>query len=204
MKVNKTKEVLLETATKLFSENGYEDTGIRDILKACGVSTGSFYHFFSSKESIFEAVIERYLQGYTDRIGCILKDEDKTFPERIDLFFEELKNTSDGYFHKLQGYHMHESMQLLLHEKTLLRIHPFLRDALDAGIRDGSIRCRIDADAATLASILIHGVEGILSGINLSAAKNKDMKKAEKTIRNYINLLLEINDYPLERKPKES
>ena len=62
MKENKTKEVLLVTATQLFSENGYEATGVRDILQSCGVSTGSFYHFFSSKESIFEAVIERYLQ----------------------------------------------------------------------------------------------------------------------------------------------
>ena len=45
MKENKTKEVLLITATQLFSENGYEATGVRDILQACGVSTGSFYHF---------------------------------------------------------------------------------------------------------------------------------------------------------------
>ena len=123
MKENKTKEILLETATKLFSENGYEATGVRDILQVSGVSTGSFYHFFSSKESIFEAVIERYLQGYTDRIGSIFTDEKKPFSERIGLFFEELKKTSDGYYHKLQGYHMHESMQLLLHEKTLRRIH---------------------------------------------------------------------------------
>ena len=135
MKENKTKEILLETATKLFSENGYEATGVRDILQVSGVSTGSFYHFFSSKESIFEAVIERYLQGYTERIGDIFTDEKKAFSQRIHLFFEELKKTSDGYYHKLQGYHMHESMQLLLHEQTLRRIHPYIRDALDTGIR---------------------------------------------------------------------
>lgn len=192
MKENKTKEILLVTATKLFSENGYEATGVRDILQSCGVSTGSFYHFFSSKESIFEAVIERYLQGYTERIGSIFTDVKKTFPERIVLFFEELKKTSDGYYHKLQGYHMHESMQLLLHEKTLRRIHPYLRDALDTDIRNGNIRCHLDTDASTLASILIRGVEGIISSANLSSASKKEMKKLEKSIGDYVRLLLEI------------
>ena len=192
MKESKTKEILLETATQLFSENGYEATGVRDILQISGVSTGSFYHFFSSKESIFEAVIERYLQGYTERIGCIFADEEKPFPERINLFFEELIKTSDGYYHKLQGYHMHESMQLLLHEQTLRRIHPYIRDALDTGIRNGSIRPCLDTDAATLTTVLIRGVEGILSSANLSSASKKDIKKLEKTIGDYLKLLLEF------------
>ena len=192
MKESKTKEILLETATQLFSENGYEATGVRDILQTSGVSTGSFYHFFSSKESIFEAVIERYLQGYTERIGSIFTNEDKSFSARINLFFEELKKTSDGYYHKLQGYHMHESMQLLLHEQTLRRIHPYIRDALDTGIRNGSIRPCLDTDAATLATVLIRGVEGILSSANLSSASKKDIKKLEKTICDYLKLLLEF------------
>ena len=192
MKENKTKEILLITATQLFSENGYEATGVRDILQTSGVSTGSFYHFFSSKESIFEAVIERYLQGYTERIGSIFTNEDKSFSARINLFFEELKKTSDGYYHKLQGYHMHESMQLLLHEQTLRRIHPYIRDALDTGIRNGSIRPCLDTDAATLATVLIRGVEGILSSANLSSASKKDIKKLEKTIGDYLKLLLEF------------
>ena len=192
MKENKTKELLLETATNLFSENGYEATGVRDILQACGISTGSFYHFFSSKESIFEAVIERYLQGYTERIGSIFTDEEKSFSKRIDLVFEELGKTSDVYYHKLQGYHMHESMQLILHEKTLRSIHPYIRGALDTGIRNGSIRCHIDTDAATLATILIRGVEGIISSAQLSSATKKEMKKLKRTIGDYVNLLLEI------------
>ncbi len=192
MKENKTKEVLLITATQLFSENGYEATGVRDILQTSGVSTGSFYHFFSSKESIFEAVIERFLHGYTERIGCIFADEEKPFAERIGLFFEELKKTSDGYYHKLQGYHMHESMQLLLHEQTLRRIHPYIRDALDTSIRSGSIRPLLNADAATLATVLIRGVEGILSSADLSSARKKEMKKIEKTIGDYAKLLLEF------------
>ena len=87
---------------------------------------------------------------------------------------------------------MHESMQLLLHEKTLRRIHPYLRDALDTGIRNGSIRCHLDTDAATLAAILIRGVEGIISSAKLSSASKKEMKKLEKTIGDYVRLLLEI------------
>ena len=50
----------------------------------------------------------------------------------------------------------------------------------------------METDAATLATILIRGVEGILSSADLSSAAKKDIKKLEKTIGDYVNLLLEI------------
>jgi hypothetical protein len=83
-------------------------------------------------------------------------------------------------------------MQLLLHEQTLRRIHPCIRDALDPRIRNGSIRPCLDADVATLTTVLIRGVEGIISSANLSSASKKEMKKLEKTIGDYVRLLLEI------------
>lgn len=53
-----TRERLIEVATKLFAERGYEDTSIETVLEEASVSRGSLYHHFKNKEALFEAVLE--------------------------------------------------------------------------------------------------------------------------------------------------
>jgi AcrR family transcriptional regulator len=51
-----TRSQLIEVATRLFADRGYEDTSIEAVLREAGVSRGSLYHHFASKEALFEAV----------------------------------------------------------------------------------------------------------------------------------------------------
>jgi AcrR family transcriptional regulator len=53
-----TRSQLLAIATRMFAEHGYEDTSIEAVLREAGVSRGSLYHHFASKEALFEAVAE--------------------------------------------------------------------------------------------------------------------------------------------------
>lgn len=53
-----TRQRLIEVATALFAERGYEGASIEAVLEQAGVSRGSLYHHFSSKERLFEAVVE--------------------------------------------------------------------------------------------------------------------------------------------------
>lgn len=55
-----SREHILEKGLDLFSERGYHGTGLNDILKACGVSKGSFYNFFGSKEQFAVEIIEHH------------------------------------------------------------------------------------------------------------------------------------------------
>src|ERR1700690_3009312 len=54
-----TREQLIAVATELFAARGYEGTSIEAVLDQAGVSRGSLYHHFDSKERLFEAVVER-------------------------------------------------------------------------------------------------------------------------------------------------
>ena len=47
---------ILDAAEKLFFERGYDRTSIQDILDDLHTSKGSFYHHFTSKESLLEAI----------------------------------------------------------------------------------------------------------------------------------------------------
>jgi AcrR family transcriptional regulator len=77
-----TRGQLIEVATQLFTEHGYEGTSIEAVLSAAGVSRGALYHHFAGKEALFEAVLtavsERaaveltaVLEGYTDPVDAL-------------------------------------------------------------------------------------------------------------------------------------
>ncbi len=53
-----TRGQLIAIATRMFAERGYEDTSIEAVLREAGVSRGSLYHHFASKEALFEAVVK--------------------------------------------------------------------------------------------------------------------------------------------------
>ena len=55
-----TVNLILETATRLFVQNGYERTSIQDIINNLGgLSKGAIYHHFKSKEEILIAVTNK-------------------------------------------------------------------------------------------------------------------------------------------------
>jgi AcrR family transcriptional regulator len=51
---------LVETALRLFAERGFRATTIADIATATGTAHGLVYHYFSSKDELLEAVLDRY------------------------------------------------------------------------------------------------------------------------------------------------
>jgi AcrR family transcriptional regulator len=53
-----TRDQLVAEATRLFAERGFDATSIEAVLEAAGVSRGSLYHHFKSKEALFEAVLD--------------------------------------------------------------------------------------------------------------------------------------------------
>lgn len=55
----RTREGLIVAARRIFEKDGYLDARLSDISKEAGVAAGSFYVYFSGKEEIFAAVLER-------------------------------------------------------------------------------------------------------------------------------------------------
>ena len=53
-----TRARLLDAAKEVFEETGFLEARIADIAERAGMSHGSFYHYFDSKEQIFREVAE--------------------------------------------------------------------------------------------------------------------------------------------------
>jgi len=56
-----TKKSIMEAATSLFAREGYDSTGVAEICERAGVSKGAFYYHFESKEAVFLALIDTWL-----------------------------------------------------------------------------------------------------------------------------------------------
>jgi len=65
-----TRAHLVDVATRLFAERGYDGTSIEAVLAEAGVSRGSLYHHFPGKDALFWAVLE----GVAARVGQQLAD----------------------------------------------------------------------------------------------------------------------------------
>jgi AcrR family transcriptional regulator len=56
-----TRDRLIESARYLFWERGFAGTSMADLLEHAKVNSGSFYHFFESKEALLREVLQGYL-----------------------------------------------------------------------------------------------------------------------------------------------
>ena len=69
-----TRGQLIEVATRLFAEYGYEGTSIEAVLTAAGVSRGALYHHFAGKEALFEAVVAAVSDQVTLELTEVIRD----------------------------------------------------------------------------------------------------------------------------------
>jgi AcrR family transcriptional regulator len=73
-----TKAKIMEAAIKLFSTRGYNKASVDDICEEAGISKGAFYHHFKSKQALFLALLDGWLE-FVD--NAIESTKDKTVPE---------------------------------------------------------------------------------------------------------------------------
>jgi AcrR family transcriptional regulator len=57
----KTKAALIESAIHMFQKKGFQLTRVSDIVSAAGVSQGTFYNYFKSKEEIFRNICNEFI-----------------------------------------------------------------------------------------------------------------------------------------------
>ncbi|RLB32356.1 MAG: TetR/AcrR family transcriptional regulator, partial [Deltaproteobacteria bacterium] len=78
----KKKEALVRTAARLFAERGYEGTTTAGIAREAGVTEPLIYYHFTGKEDLFNYILERAAETYSERLET-LKADTRTQFEKI-------------------------------------------------------------------------------------------------------------------------
>ena len=84
-----TKTELLEKGIEIMLEKGYNNTGIQEVLDACSVPKGSFYHYFPSKEAFGAALIDSYATYFSRKLDSFFLNEQHPPLERLRGFTDD-------------------------------------------------------------------------------------------------------------------
>lgn len=97
-KGEQTRSGIIQSAYRLFLDQGYHGTSMRQIARQAGIAVGGIYNHFSSKEDIFKAVFQEY-HPYHDVIPAVSGAHGETAEELVrdaaSRLLQALKNQPD-------------------------------------------------------------------------------------------------------------
>lgn len=156
--LSNTKVHLLATGYELIAQKGFTAVGIKQILDTAGVPKGSFYHYFASKESFGEAIINHYFTRYKRRLDIIAM-QDVCAQQKLYNYFQNWYDTQqNGCDHEkclvvklsAEVADMSETMRKALYAGYQQTI-TWIGDQIKAGWADGSIPQQDNISAESIA-----------------------------------------------------
>jgi AcrR family transcriptional regulator len=147
---------IIAEAARLFSEAGYQRTGVEDIANAVGVAKPSLYHYFRSKEAILNAIFLELQELFEPALAearaadsaaeaitagmVAIMDLMDSAPGYLRVFFE--------YHDELEGQHSREQ------ESRQRQVFDHFKHAVIVGIGSGEIR-PVDASMVAAACVAL-------------------------------------------------
>ena len=97
------KEEIVKKSVKLFERKGFSETSIQDIVDSIGVTKGTFYYYYSSKENLLMEIHLRYIDDLLKKQRSILQNVHSfrdQLAETITLIIHDMKHrVSHGRVH---------------------------------------------------------------------------------------------------------
>jgi AcrR family transcriptional regulator len=159
-----TREKILETATRLFSTQGYTNTSLSQVAKEAHVSKALIFWHFENKEKLFRTALQRTLEPYFINVVDDLEGLSEV---------DQIKRLIDEYYSFVSRnmYSVRFLVSLILrdeqhpddlvgHMNELHRVyHNLLSDIIDGGRQKGIFRANVTPtlDAALIMTAL-HGI----------------------------------------------
>jgi len=110
-RLRKGREAILDAATALFAEHGFNDTDTQALAEKLGVGNGSLYRHFASKGELFLAVVDRVMRRMRGHIDASIAEVDTPL-DRLAVAIR----TYLGFFASQPEY-----VELLIRERALFR-----------------------------------------------------------------------------------
>ena len=139
------RQEITAAAAELFQKQGYEETSVRSIIDQLDISKGTFYHYFSSKEEVLEAVASRTLEQSLEVPRRIFSLDDLTALKKLNLYLEEISRYKEErleeYSTLMQGMYAGDKnirMEKKVLDYTEKQMKPLMRSLIEEGVAEGS------------------------------------------------------------------
>jgi AcrR family transcriptional regulator len=194
---------ILDVAQQLVQSKGYEQMTIQDILDTVQISKGAFYHYFTSKQQLLEALIERMYEKIEPLVRSIVDEPNLPALEKLQRIFVMLsrwKSAQKGFLLALLRV-WYADDNALIRQKTramaIKRIAPQLQVIIHQGIQEGSISTLYPDQMGALILSLIQDLGETLAGLYLAFdPAHDDMLLIERTAAAYTDALERVLGAP--------
>lgn len=161
---------ILIAASRVFSARGYHESSITEVIEAAGISRGTFYLYFDSKEALFLALMD----AFTQRITRVVEVVDPQGADPWRDIYENLRRVVDVVFEQRELTLLVFRQNLGLNpdvDERLRSFYGFLREmidgALEKGARAGLIR---EVNVSLVSTALIGAIKELFYSYLVHAA----------------------------------
>ena len=116
--LEKTRQAIIKTATKLFLQKGFGETSTRDIAKQIGITQPALYHHFSDKEVLYLDVMNKLSGKIRQEINKVIRKHDLASEEQLLEIVKILKK-----HHPLSIYDQYRQTMLLLSKSSQQKLN---------------------------------------------------------------------------------
>jgi len=186
---------LIDIAERLFSEKGYEQTAVSDIVREAEVAQGTFYYYFKSKEEILDAIVEDLVEEMIALVEKIVSEEGLSAVKKMLTIFshgQQLKKERLGLI-DLIHQEKNELLHARLEKRNLSLMAGYYEKIIAQGVKEGVFDTPYPREAA-LAIFAVSSVVG-----HNAAYQGTQIDLAE--IRRLITINLDITERILGAKP---
>ncbi len=151
------KKKIIETAFRLFYDQGYDTTTIEQIIGECKVSKGTFYHYFSAKTDLFSSLSDLFDEQYR----IIVKDMDPglhSFDKLIYMSKHLFKYIEDKVPVDILAY-LYSSQVTKKGEKYLLNQNRYYYKALMLIIEEGQKKKQLKNERSSRELMKIYAMQ---------------------------------------------
>ena len=193
------KDEFLDTAQQLFFTKGYEQTSVETIIRKIGLSKGTFYYYFKSKEDLLDKLAYRMGKKILEEVKKIVEKDDLNAIDKLNKAYAvagsvKLENIE---LLKVLLKAFYNDRNLFFRHKMFMSSMEILAPEFSKIIRQGMKEKVFNTPFPDEAARLIFEIGYILSGkvpqLIIDLDKNpKNLNKVEKEYRVYENAIERI------------
>lgn len=181
-----TRTRILEAAVKQFSINGYNAASVDNICEQAGVSKGAFYHHFKTKQDVFLALLDGWLQTFDQAIeasrGRPMPETFQMMTEYFPYIFESASENLPMFLEFLQQASRDEKVWQAS-VAPYRRYHRHFAALIKKGIAEGSF---VDVNPDLAARLIVSTAMGLL----LQSLLDPEGAKWDKVARDTVQLMM--------------
>lgn len=181
-----TRSHILEAAVKQFSVNGYNKASVDSICIQAGVSKGAFYHHFKTKQDVFLALLDGWLQTFDQAIEA---SKDRPVPEIFQMmteYFPYIFESASDNLPMFLEFMLQASRDETIWQASIApyrRYHKHFASLIKRGVAEGSF---VDVDPNLAARLIVSAAMGLL----LQSLLDPEGAKWEKVARETMQVMM--------------